>query len=91
MHYRDIYEELKRIEFKYKGRGDFDENTMFNVARDAEKAKRLIKPVNEAHRSLAILDKAIAYSNSTTKEEDTTKKLAVGTLEDGIAQFLNKA
>jgi len=83
---REIYRRLWEIKEAHKG-GYFDYNTMFKVSRDATEALKIVSAYNETHKSIAHFTAAIALANSATKEEDTTKKEAIGALEHGIDIF----
>ena len=85
-----INRRLWEIKEAHKG-GHFDYNTMFKVDRDAREAKSLVTELNPKHPSIKYFDEAIAIADSKTKEEDSTKKLAVGALEEGISLFFRKA
>ena len=84
----EVKERLQDIKKAHRG-GDFDYNTMFKVDRDAREARKLVKSIDPAHPAIAQFDKAIVIANSKTKEEDYTKREAVGSLEYGIQLFDN--
>jgi hypothetical protein len=86
----EINRRLWEIKEAHKG-GDFDYNTMFKVDRDAREAKELVKELNPRHPCLKYFDEAIELAVSKSKEETESKKMATGSLEEGISLFFRKA